>query len=60
MPGGKGPGPSIKNAAAYEAIKKKLNEEHPGWSDARVKEHAARISNASHMNHYIRSRGGRR
>jgi hypothetical protein len=53
MPG-KGPGPSIKNEPAYEAIKKKLKAEHPGWSEDRIQEHAARISNAGAMNKFIR------
>lgn len=39
MPKGKKPGPSIKNPATYEAIKR----DHPGLG----KEGAARISNAA-------------
>ncbi len=41
MPGGKSPGPSIKNPRAYEALKKKFGDTPEG------KTRAAKISNAA-------------
>jgi hypothetical protein len=56
MPGGKSPGPSIKDPEAYEAIKKKLHSEHPDWSEEHVKSSAAAISNSQKMNKFMRSK----
>ena len=54
MPGGKKPGPSIKHPKQYEAIKDSLKEEHPKWSEERIKSSAAAISNSKRMNQFIR------
>lgn len=57
MPGGKTPGPSIKNPAQYEAVKAKL--QRGGMGAKAAKAHAAKISNAS-AHRGGRSRSGRR
>lgn len=46
MPGGKSPGPSIKDPALYEKLKKKFIAD--GMDEAAAKGKAARISNAAH------------
>jgi hypothetical protein len=53
MPGGKGPGPSIKRPKQYESIKKKLMAE--GLSETEAQTRAAKISNAA-MNKFLRSK----
>jgi hypothetical protein len=58
MPGGKGPGPSIKHAKQYEGIKKKLLAE--GMSEQEAKTRAAKISNSAFMNNLLRAKKRKR
>lgn len=46
MPGGKGPGPSVKDPGHYEKLKRHFMEQ--GMSEDAAQEKAARISNAQH------------